>query len=260
MEELGIGSAAYLASKISALGTSDQYGIMAEYVIDNNLDVEALEACEHKSYESKSGNIADQIMESLEPQSKTKKKDQKEKDRLLHGRMDALIKKILIQTRRSRAGPVEVSGLDIENCKFNGVYDLTDENYNDMPMYVHVDKSNLILSSYYEKYGDDLKIYTLWRLSDSRNTGPDSKAGIYFNVKRLQLPEKTVLYQPIAARDADGKNKNAIVQMNAEINRFIVPSALPDVAVKIKRESDFHDSDNSESTSKRVKRESTSTK
>ena len=68
-----------------------------------------------------------------------------------------------------------------------------------------------------------------------------------------------MLYQPIAARDADGGNKNAIVQINAEIRRSLVPSALPDVAVKIKRESDFHDSDNSESTSNRLKRKNTAT-
>ena len=45
-EELNIQSKEYLASKINALGTAPQYGTMAEYVIENNLDFDAMEACE----------------------------------------------------------------------------------------------------------------------------------------------------------------------------------------------------------------------
>lgn len=173
------------------------------------------------------------------------------------GRLDTLIKKILIENRRKRAGPVKINGLDGENNKFNGIYVLSDEDYNAMPMYVHKLNRNLILFSYFELGAS--KPYTFWRLTDSRTTGPDSKAGIYFNVGKLKAPENIVLYQGIVARDDDGKN--SIVQHGAEIRRW--DGDVPDVAVGIKREYDFYDNDNnndnSESTSNRVKRENTAT-
>ena len=96
--------------------------------------------------------------------------------------MDKLIQEILIDNRRNRADPVEINGLDAENCKFDGIYIVSHKDYNAMPMYVHKEKSNLVLFSYYERFVRH-EPYTFWRLTDSITTDPDSKAGIYFNVK-----------------------------------------------------------------------------
>ena len=46
--------------------------------------------------------------------------------------MDKLIQKILIENRRNRAGPVEINGLDAENCKFDGIYIVSDKDYSAM--------------------------------------------------------------------------------------------------------------------------------
>lgn len=74
-EEFNIQSKEYLASEISALGTAARYDTMAKYVIENNLDVDSIETCVLEyCTDSLSRKVAKQIMQSLQPSSKKKRR------------------------------------------------------------------------------------------------------------------------------------------------------------------------------------------